>query len=54
MKRRRDPDDLAALDRAIIKLSPEDFKEFVRQLDNPPPPNKALIDLLRRKPIWEK
>jgi uncharacterized protein (DUF1778 family) len=52
--RRRDPDNLAALDRAIIKLSPGDFRGFVRQLDDPPKPNKALIELLRRKPIWER
>ena len=38
----------------IIVLSPEDHAEFVRQLDDPPKPTKALIDLLRRRPIWKE
>jgi uncharacterized protein (DUF1778 family) len=36
-----------------IRLSPEDFEEFTRRIDNPPKPNKALVDLLRRKAPWE-
>ena len=50
----RDPDDFAKMERSIIKLNAEEFREFVRQLDNPSPPTKKLVELLRRKPVWEK
>jgi uncharacterized protein (DUF1778 family) len=39
--------------RVVITLSPEEFAEFVRQLDDPRPPTKELIELLRRKAPWE-
>lgn len=37
-----------------IVLSQEDHDAFVRQLESPPKPNAKLIELLRRKPVWER
>jgi uncharacterized protein (DUF1778 family) len=42
------------LEQRVFVLSPEDFADFERALDRPPPPNDALKALLKRKPIWER
>lgn len=36
-----------------VVLSPQDHDAFVRQINNPSPPSKALVDLMRSKPVWE-
>lgn len=38
----------------IFLLTDAEWDEFVRRLDNPPKPNKALRDLMRRKPTWDQ
>lgn len=37
-----------------IVLSPKDFEALVKALDNPPAPNAALKELMRRKAPWTK
>jgi uncharacterized protein (DUF1778 family) len=40
--------------RSLDRMDAEAFEEFQRRLDNPPKPNKALIELMGRKPVWER
>jgi uncharacterized protein (DUF1778 family) len=42
------------LDQRLFVLTPEQHEEFMRILDNPPPPNEALKKLMRSTPPWEK
>ena len=42
------------LDQRLFILSPEEHEKFLEMLDNPPKPNKKLIELMRRKPMWER
>lgn len=37
----------------VLKLSPEEWAKFIDMLDTPPAPTQALIDLMRREPIWD-
>src|SRR5436309_14551427 len=37
----------------VVKLSDRDWKAFVAALDNPPPPNAALKDLMREFGPWK-
>lgn len=41
-------------DRTLFRLSPQDHERFVAALDNPAPPNQALVELVHRKPLWER
>lgn len=34
-------------------VSAEDFERLQKMLDEPPEPNDALKELMRREPIWE-
>ena len=42
------------LDRAFISVNDAQFKEISELLENPPPFNENLQNLLRKKPIWEQ
>jgi uncharacterized protein (DUF1778 family) len=44
----------ADLDRLLFVLDADQHEAFVRVLDNPPPPNAALRELLTRKSPWER
>jgi uncharacterized protein (DUF1778 family) len=48
------PEDWKRLKPERIVLLPGDFNAFIRQIDDPRPPTKELIELLRRKAPWEK
>jgi uncharacterized protein (DUF1778 family) len=41
-------------DQTVFTLSPEDYERFIAALDNPPPPNEFLIELVHEKPLWER
>ncbi len=41
-------------DQRRIVMSDEQFSEFVRILDNPPPPSAELIRLMATKPPWQE
>jgi uncharacterized protein (DUF1778 family) len=41
-------------DQTVFPLSPEDYERFIAALDNPPPSNAFLIELVHRKPLWER
>lgn len=41
------------LDRTFFTLEPEAFERLTALLDNPPPPNDELRELLLRKAPWE-
>lgn len=43
----------AKLTRRKLGLSQEEFDELQRVINNPPPPNDALVDLMSRKPAWD-
>jgi uncharacterized protein (DUF1778 family) len=43
----------ADLDQLLFVLDPDQHQAFVHILDNPPPPNAALKELLMRKSPWE-
>jgi hypothetical protein len=40
------------IDNAKTALSPGDFELFMDVLNNPPPPSKELIELMRRAAPW--
>jgi len=42
------------LDQRSFFLDPEAHEKFLAMLDSPAKPNKALRDLMRRKPAWER
>jgi uncharacterized protein (DUF1778 family) len=42
------------LDQRLFVLDADQHEAFVRVLDNPPPPNVALRELLTRKSPWER
>jgi uncharacterized protein (DUF1778 family) len=42
------------LDQRFFTLTPEQHEEFMRILDNPPPPNEKLKRLLASKAPWER
>jgi len=42
------------LDQKVFDLDDKRYRAFLAILDNPPPPNKALIDLMNRKAPWQK
>ena len=44
----------AHLDQLLFVLDADRHAAFVRILDNPPPPNAALRELLTRKSPWER
>jgi uncharacterized protein (DUF1778 family) len=44
----------ADLDQLLFVLDADQHEAFVRILDNPPPPNAALKELLTRKSLWER
>ena len=39
---------------AVTYVTPEDYDRILRELDDPPAPNQALIDLMRRPSVLEK
>ena len=41
-------------DQRTFFLNDEEWDDLVRTLNNPPKPNRALRDLMRSKPPWEK
>lgn len=41
------------LDQVRFVLSNADWRALVSQLETPSEPTKALIALMRRKPIWD-
>lgn len=49
---RRDAVDVL-LDQRFFQLDEGQFEAFMRVLDNPPPPNAKLKQLLARKAPWE-
>jgi len=49
--RNRHPSDVD-LDQLLFVLDPDQHEAFVHILDNPPPPNAALRELLTRKSPW--
>ena len=44
----------ADLDQLLFILDADQHEAFVHILDNPPPPNAALRELLTRKSPWER
>lgn len=42
------------LDQRLFFLKADAYDEFLRMLDAPAKPSKAIRTLLRRKPAWEK
>jgi len=42
------------LDQRFFALTEEQHEAFLRVLDNPPPPNEKLKQLLARKAPWER
>jgi uncharacterized protein (DUF1778 family) len=42
------------LDRAFINVNETQFKEIGELLENPPPPNQALLALMAKPSFWEK
>jgi uncharacterized protein (DUF1778 family) len=44
----------ADLDQLLFVLDADQHEAFVHVLDNPPPPNAALRELLTRKSPWER
>ncbi len=44
----------ALLDRTLITVSPEAYKEFVKRLDAKPRPNARLRKTMRTAAPWEK
>jgi uncharacterized protein (DUF1778 family) len=44
----------ALLDRTLFGLTEAEHELFLAALDRPPQPNAALVDLARRRPIWER
>ncbi|HTO82382.1 MAG TPA: DUF1778 domain-containing protein [Methylomirabilota bacterium] len=42
------------LDQRSFFLDPAAHEKFLAMLDNPAKPDKALRDLMRRKPAWER
>jgi uncharacterized protein (DUF1778 family) len=44
----------ADLDQLLFILDADQHEAFVHILDNPPPPNAALKELLTRKSPWER
>jgi uncharacterized protein (DUF1778 family) len=44
----------ADLDQLLFVLDADQHEAFVRILDNPPPPNAVLKELLTRKSLWER
>jgi uncharacterized protein (DUF1778 family) len=40
------------LDQRLFVLEPERYDEFMRALDDPPPPGPKLRSLMRRVPAW--
>lgn len=41
------------LDQRFFQLDDEQYDVFMRVLDNPPPPNQKLKQLLAKKAPWE-
>jgi uncharacterized protein (DUF1778 family) len=41
------------LDQRFFALTDEQYRAFQNVLDNPPPPNEKLKQLMRRKAPWE-
>src|SRR5687768_13318748 len=39
-------------DQYIMRLTPEEYDNFLNALDNPKPPSESLKRLMRRKPMW--
>jgi uncharacterized protein (DUF1778 family) len=37
-----------------IKIATEDFERVLRDLENPGAPSAALVELMARRPPWEK
>jgi uncharacterized protein (DUF1778 family) len=42
------------LDQRLFALDAEDFRSFMKTLDQPPAPNPKLKALLARRPSWEE
>jgi uncharacterized protein (DUF1778 family) len=42
------------LDQRLFILDAEAHEKLLAILDNPPKPSKRLIELMRRKPAWER
>ena len=42
----------ALLDRALMLVSPEAYKDFLKRLDRTPKPNERLQRTMRSKPPW--
>jgi uncharacterized protein (DUF1778 family) len=42
------------LSQRLFVLNETDWNAFVAELDNPPPPNAKLRELLAREPIWDR
>lgn len=38
----------------ILILSKEDWERFAASINDPPAPSEKLIELARRKPVWER
>ncbi len=41
-------------DQMVLRLNKEQFAALIRALNNPPPPNEKLRQLLAAKAPWEK
>jgi uncharacterized protein (DUF1778 family) len=41
------------LDRTVLSVSPQAYRQFLARLDAPPRPNKRLLKSLRTLPPWE-
>ncbi|MCC6780406.1 MAG: DUF1778 domain-containing protein [Hyphomicrobiales bacterium] len=44
----------ALLDRALMVVSPEAYREFLKRLDRPAKPNERLRRTMRSKAAWQK
>lgn len=44
----------ALLDRALMVVSPEAYREFLKRLDRPAQPNERLRRTMRSKAPWQK
>lgn len=42
------------LDQRLFILNADQHAAFINALDNPPPPNEKLKQLMRRKAVWER
>lgn len=50
---RRQAEDVL-LDQKFFELGEEQYRAFMKILDNPPAPNEELIKLMNRKAPWQK